>query len=371
MAEEIQEAVQIIKVTYDGIEIAMKIGSGGLAAAQQVVDSLVYLLNREKTLGKTSMRKLLLRGGDLQVFQFNEEDLKLVEKHFKKYGVLYSVLPDLNKEDGKKEILFPSEAVPRVNMVLRKLVYGKIASYGDYLNGNAGKELTADEKELVKAPVLMNLFEKTGTLATDKKEICAADVVQAFEVEKREAEKVLAQLEKAGVIRKKEDAEDYVALVSTAFFKNKMKDFHEIAQRIQIAEKTQNADFLDITISDTLIAGAREDAVKTRVPGTWGESVRYLWTARTDILEIHDGKTMLTFLDPNKEYQLYDDKDRVVEVKQGQELYDRHYDEVSAKVRERYEQMERQEKERSKPKERGQNKGTQRSRTPKRDTRRR
>ena len=30
MAEEIQEAVQIIRVAYDGIEIAMKVGSGGI-----------------------------------------------------------------------------------------------------------------------------------------------------------------------------------------------------------------------------------------------------------------------------------------------------------------------------------------------------
>lgn len=371
MAEEIQEAVQIIRVTYDGIEIAMKIGSGGLKAAQKAVDSLVYLLDREKTQGKTSMRKLLLRGGDLQVFQFNEEDLKKVEKQLKKYGVLYSVLPDVNKEDGKKEILFPSEAVPRVNMVIRKLVYGRIVTYGDYLNGNAGKELTADEKELVKAPVLMNLFEKIGALVTDKKEICVAEVVQAFEIDQREAEKVLAQLEKAGVIRKKEDSEDYVALVSKAFFENKMETFHELAQQIKMAEKAQNADCLDITISDTMIVGARQDAIKTRVPGTWGEHVRYLWTPKTDILEIHNGKTMLTYLDPNKEYKLYDENDKVVEVKRGQELYDRHYDEVSAKVRERYEQMERQEKERSRPRERGQNKGTQRSRASKRDTRRR
>ena len=29
MAEEIQEAVQIIRVAYDGIEIAMKVGRGG------------------------------------------------------------------------------------------------------------------------------------------------------------------------------------------------------------------------------------------------------------------------------------------------------------------------------------------------------
>ena len=43
MAEEIQEAVQIIRVAYDGIEIAMKVGSGGLGALQKAID---FLRNR-------------------------------------------------------------------------------------------------------------------------------------------------------------------------------------------------------------------------------------------------------------------------------------------------------------------------------------
>ena len=40
MAEEIQEAVQIIRVAYDGIEIAMKVGSGGIAAMQKAIDGI-------------------------------------------------------------------------------------------------------------------------------------------------------------------------------------------------------------------------------------------------------------------------------------------------------------------------------------------
>ena len=76
MAEEIQEAVQIIRVAYDGIEIAMKVGSGGIAAMQKAIDFLKGMLDYEKSLGKTSMRKLMLKGGDLQVLQFNTEDMK-------------------------------------------------------------------------------------------------------------------------------------------------------------------------------------------------------------------------------------------------------------------------------------------------------
>ena len=87
MAEEIQEAVQIIRVAYDGIEIAMKVGSGGIAAMQKALEVLTGLLDYEKSLGRTSMRKLLLKGGDLQVFQFQTEDMKQVQKMAKKYGI--------------------------------------------------------------------------------------------------------------------------------------------------------------------------------------------------------------------------------------------------------------------------------------------
>lgn len=75
MAEEIQEAVQIIRVAYDGIEIAMKVGSGGIAAMQKAIDFLKGMLDYEKSLGKTSMRKLILKGGDLQVFMVERQCL--------------------------------------------------------------------------------------------------------------------------------------------------------------------------------------------------------------------------------------------------------------------------------------------------------
>ena len=75
MSEEIQQAVQIIRVAYDGIEIAMKVGSGGIHAMQKAIDFLKGMLDYEKSLGKTSMRKLLMKGGDLQVLQFETKDI--------------------------------------------------------------------------------------------------------------------------------------------------------------------------------------------------------------------------------------------------------------------------------------------------------
>ena len=52
MAEEIMEAVQIIRVAYEGIEIAIRIGSGGLNAAQRVVETLIGLFEYEKTMAR-------------------------------------------------------------------------------------------------------------------------------------------------------------------------------------------------------------------------------------------------------------------------------------------------------------------------------
>lgn len=59
--------------------------------------------------------------------------MKKVENYAKKYGILYSVLPDADRSDRKTEIIFHTETVPRVNMLLRKLSGERIAAFDDYL----------------------------------------------------------------------------------------------------------------------------------------------------------------------------------------------------------------------------------------------
>lgn len=66
-------------------------------------------------------------------------------------------------------------------------------------------------------------------------------------------------------------------------------------------------------------------------------------------LDIHNGKTMLTFLDTSKDYKLYDEQNRVVTTKKGDELYT-HYDKVESSVRERYEKVQKEQKKTTKKK---------------------
>lgn len=357
MSEEIQQAVQIIRVAYDGVEIAMKIGSGSVEQLKKAVDFLIAILDHEKTMGKTAMRKLLLRGGDLQVLQFPMEKQKQVERMAKKYGILYSVLPDINKADGMGEIIFHSEAVPRVNMLMQKLKTGKIATFDDYLKNGDEKNLekvmnflkgqkrgndNIHTTEALKAgEALEGLMEKVGMYAMEKQSISVEDIRENFNIDTQQAEHVVGQLERIGVISKEQDGQHKVIMDKEAFLK-RIRGYKELAQRMQTISFAQDKDLVDITISRKLIKEENDHAVKTRIPGMWGENARYLWIDKENAMDIHDGKTILTFLDNEKEYKLYSEDNRVVGTIKGKDLYDGHYDRVAAEVRKRYKEAEKQ-----------------------------
>ena len=57
MSEEIQQAVQIIRVAYDGIEIAMKVGSGTVEQMKKAEHFLNAKLDQQKTNPNTNNPK--------------------------------------------------------------------------------------------------------------------------------------------------------------------------------------------------------------------------------------------------------------------------------------------------------------------------
>lgn len=358
MAEEIQEAVQIIRVAYDGIEIAMKVGSGGVSAIQRAIDFLKGIVEYEKSLGRTSMRKLLIKGGDLQIFQFKTEDMRKVEKMAKKYGILYSILPDVNLKDGMSEIIFHSEAVPRVNMMIQKLKFGRIASFDDYLkNGDdqqlgklmeflksqkMGNEKSHTEESVRASATMERLIEKVGLFAMEKQNISVGAVKENFSIGDQQAEDVIRQLETMGVLAKRDSNGNHKVIMDQEAFGNRIRGYQDLAERMRAVSKSKDMNLADVTISRTLIAKENETAVKTRIPGTWGKDVRYIWINKENIMDIHNGKTILTFLDKKKDYKIYDEENRVIEMKKGDALYNNHYDKVENIVRERYKKSKSQ-----------------------------
>ena len=243
MAEEIQEAVQIIRVAYDGIEIAMKAGSGGIKAMQKIFEVLRGLLDYEKSLGKVNMRKLLMKGGDLQVLQFKSEDMKKVEKLAKKYGILYSVLPNINKEKGLSEIVFHSEAVPRVNMMLQKMKNGKVATFDEYLKEGNGEQMDK----------LTQFLEKVGNFATEKQSVSVDSVKENFSVSQDQAESVINKLSIMGLLDQADRDGNHKVLMDKDSFNNRIRSYRGIADRMKAVSLSKNASMIDITISKTLI----------------------------------------------------------------------------------------------------------------------
>ena len=118
---EMSEITQIVRLEFEGVELAMKVGSASLKTMQKVAKVLFGMLCMEKTKGKTTLREMMMKGGDMQVFQFEEKDMSKIRKLCKKYGILYTMVPKTDKGSSARELLFHSEAVPRVNLMLKKL----------------------------------------------------------------------------------------------------------------------------------------------------------------------------------------------------------------------------------------------------------
>jgi hypothetical protein len=105
-------------------------------------------------------------------------------------------------------------------------------------------------------------------------------------------------------------------------------------------EKTENVksgarddNHVDITINVSLVEEENNFAVKTRVPGTYGDEVRYLWINKNDMLSINGDKTILSYLDLKKGYELYDKNNNIASIVSGKNLYE-HYDPVRNGTRE-------------------------------------
>lgn len=295
MSDEISQAIQIIRLEFDGLRFGMDVTGGTVKQAKNLAVFIYALLTREKLQGKTSLKKMLSKDGSLQVLKIREEDMKKFKKLAKKYGILYSKLPDINKSDGMTEVLFHTEATPRINTLIEKLGNGSIENLMDYVrNGKDGD------------------FEKVVDYL--KKENILKDTPSEVEPERKE------QLDRYA------DELKYNAMIN-------------------------DPSRVDITISRKLYEEENLTAIKTRVPNTYGDNVRYLWIDKSDVVSINGGKTFFAYLNKDKEYELVDRDGQIAEKLTGQNLQKQHYDSVDVTVKHRALQEQRRGKSEKKQKD--------------------
>lgn len=182
---------------------------------------------------------------------------------------------------------------------------------------------------------LEELIKKVGVYAAGKPDISVEEVKGKFGVGSIQAENVLEMLGKIGLLEKGEDGKHRTVMDKAAFL-DRFHHYQKLAERMEAIPAARDRNILDITVAKELIAEENDRAVKTRVPGTWGDNAKFLWISRQRMMEIHSGKTMLTFLDMDKEYKLYSADNRIIGTVKGSRLYEEHYDRVGAEVRRRY-----------------------------------
>ena len=349
---EISDAVQIIRVAYDGVEIAMKVGSGSIEMMQKAIDLIVGMLKYEKTMGKTNLKGMLQKGGDIQVLSFADEDLRKFKKMANKYGILYSIMPDAGRNDGITEVMFHSEAAPRVRIICQKLTNGRMFNIDEYLKDGNEEQLKQLLKHLEKEKMgnrslhteearafdtaIDGLIEKIGTYAMEKDAISVEDIKADFQMEERQARDVVDKLTTIGVLDKADETGQYKVVMEKEAFERRIGRYQELTNRMRQIAAAKNTDLLDITITKKLIAEENDHAIKTRIPGLYGDRAGYLWLNKADVMEIHNGKTLLTYLDKGKDYKIYSGDNRVLYTMKGGQLYESHYDRVERAVRERY-----------------------------------
>jgi hypothetical protein len=345
---EMQDAVQVIRVTYEGLEMFFKVGSGGYRALKDMAGMLKKLLDQEKLEGRTSVRQLLKKGGDLQVFSFDTGDMSKVKELLKKHGVLYAMLPDLNKKDGKSEILFHSEAAPRIKAIIELLNAGKIETMEDYLD-HADKEelqefIKSENQKKKEHDFKAFDFYAVGMYFAQNPQGSFQGAKEKLSMSEEELEPIVNHMKKTGLLDEEKKTGKLLFSMQPKDFKEyffsdvwkeelyldqteETPDKTEIRKRYQ-EEKKKNPKVNGITIDRKLFYEETPEALKTRIPGRMHE---FLWIPKADSTLLNGGKTVYTDLYKDKEYQIVDENNQEKYRISGEELYTRHYDSVSRK----------------------------------------
>jgi len=115
---------QMVKMSLEGVELAAKITGSG---AKQVAAILYSVLKEQKkTTGKMRLTAMLKSEKELKVFAIKREDLKRFSKEAKRYGVLYCVLRDKDKENEFCDIMAKAEDASKINRIFERFKFAAV-----------------------------------------------------------------------------------------------------------------------------------------------------------------------------------------------------------------------------------------------------
>ncbi len=336
---EIADIVQIVRIEFEGMQLALKVGSASIKTMQKAAKFLLNLLKYEKSKGQTGLKKLLKRGGDLQVFRFEEKDIKQVEKLCKKFGILYSFVPQLDKDSGLREMLFHAEATPRVNLMLGKLKTpgrAEILTMDKFLSGmdekklNNFNEILKEEEELGNPKIHAdtpkeNLITKVGDYVMDKQTTSVDELKDKLGLSEEEATHAIGRLSSLGAISQTENSRIIMATMDKEEYLRKVGILTELNDRMRSIAADKNLGLETFILDKKLITEETPTQIKVKVPGTDGPEPVYVLLDKKDVVASADGKAFKAGLDTTRSYILLDKRGNQVRSVHGKDLFERHF----------------------------------------------
>lgn len=302
MSSEITDAVQIIHILFEGTDLFLRVAGVGMKPLKLLTKLIMGILAKEKMEGKTSMKNLLKRGGDMHVFKFPQEQLKKVEAMAKKYGILYSLLPDFNK-DGMREVVFHAESLPRMNALIEKLKAGQVMGLEEYFQNTSGRDIDKFYEEM------------KG---------------RAAEMGTKEAENMQGNMENKAYSVSGMGQEQKQPWMETGYLK--MKDIEAIPldQRLNILNHYQSGEYDPITITSKLIIEQKEDHAVVRLPR---QSDKFIRIPIEDFYFPEGSRTALAFLKKKEKMKVYTELGSEMFTMKGNDIFHNYFDTVNANIR--------------------------------------
>lgn len=336
MSSEITDAVQIIHILFEGTDLFLRVAGVGMKPLKQLTKLIAGMLVKEKMEGKTSMKNLLKRGGDMHVFKFPQEQLKKVEAMAKKYGILYSLLPDFNK-DGMRELVFHAQSLPRMNALIEKLKAGQVVDMEEYFRNTSDKDIDKFYEE------------NRGRKAGEKEKEAGAKETESMQKNTDKREPSTVSMGK----------EQKPAWMETGYLKIKDIEAIPLGERLNILNHYQSGAYDPITITRKLVIREEGEHVVVRLPR---EPDKFIHIPKADFWLPPEGKTALAFLKRKEEMKVVNSKGGELKSMKGIELFHEYFDKVNENVRlamERDREEKKADKEKSAGKERGTEKYTE------------
>ena len=121
-------AEQVVRMSLEGLEVAMRITGSGAKNLAFIIAAA--LKEEQKTAGRSRLANMLKSGKELTVFSLPQKDIGKFTKEAKKYGVLYCVVKDKHNKDENTvvDIITRAEDAPKIDRLVKRF---KLASVSE------------------------------------------------------------------------------------------------------------------------------------------------------------------------------------------------------------------------------------------------